>query len=232
MTQNQLSQNPSESNSLVEILNNTAIITEEDKQALSDCKVFIADTYKSVPMYRPLAVKLFGVLDDANFPTSDMKFWQCKVEAETHAMELVRDIHDLELQKNQIERAEFLLKRIHARHTEAETEDLKAEIMFDIKEQTLVISKKKFELFQLQKKIKYRIEEVNEWRQISETLTKAPTFKHQNYAQMLSDSLVHKWNSRISNPNTPDNEKKFLSNQIDMLRKLTVKTSAPIIKTQ
>lgn len=202
---------------LIEELYETSIITDKDVKAISDCKKFIADTYFSVPMYRPLVVKLFGVLNSKEFPTDDMKFWQCKVEAEVHASELVRDIHDMELQKNQIDRAKYVLEKMK----DKEKTSVDEEIKFDIKEQELIISKKMFELLQLSKRIKYRIEEVNEWRLISETLTKNKDFKNKNYAQILSDSLKNKFVRMLNDPNLSEKEKINVQAQIKTLDEIS-----------
>jgi hypothetical protein len=206
--------------SLVEMLANTNIIQENDYEMLAESKQFIVDTYKSVPMYRPLVLKLFGVLNNSEFPTIDSKFWQCKVEAEVHANELVRELHDLELQKIQIERAKCVLGRIIKKFDVEKDMEIKQEVELDIKEQKILISKKQFELLQLQKKIKYRIEEVVQWKKISSQLETSKDFKNKNYGQMLADSLCNKWQAQINSVKTEE-EKIGLRNQIDMMRKLS-----------
>lgn len=225
----QVSESKAQATALGDLIAQAPIITDKDLQALTDSKEFIANTYLSVPMYRPLVVKLFGVLDDVHFPTPDMKFWQCKVEGETHAMELVRDVHDMEIQKNQIDRAVFLLEQMKVKHENTSTETMKKEIGFDIREQTLIISKKRFEMFQLQKKIKYRIEEVNEWRLIAEKMAKDAQFKNHDYAHMLTESLINKWRIKISTSKDPK-EQQALGEQLQHLQKLS--TARTAVRTQ
>ena len=212
--------------SLVEMLSKEAVIKENDLQLLSDSKQFIVDTYKSVPMYRPLVIKLFGVLNNGDFPTVDSKFWQCKVEAEVHANELIRDLHDLELQKVQIDRSKFLLTKIIKKVQTESDGDIRVEVEFDIKEQKTLISKKQFELLQLQKKIKYRIEEVVHWRQIAGKLEKDKSFGNQNYAQMLADSLCAKWDNQIKNdPKLDEHQKSNMIKQVEMMKQLSTDVS-------
>jgi hypothetical protein len=206
--------------SLVEMLANTNIIQENDYELLAESKQFIVDAYKSVPMYRPLVLKLFGVLNNSDFPTVDSKYWQCKVEAEVHANELIRELHDLELQKIQIERAKSILNRIIKKFNEELNTEIKQEVELDIKEQKILISKKQFELLQLQKKIKYRIEEVVQWKKISANLELSKDFKNKNYGQMLADSLCNKWQNQIGVVKSEE-EKIGLRNQIEMMRKLS-----------
>lgn len=205
---------------LVEMIAKETLIQQNDLKLLTESKGFIVDAYKSVPMYRPLVIKLFGVLNNTEFPTADSKFWQCKVEAEVHANELIKDLHDLELQKIQIDRAQFLLKRIVKRSIEEKDAETKVEVDFDIREQRILISRKQFDMLQLQKRIKYRIEEVVQWRQISEKLIKSSEFKNINYAEMLAESLVNKWQQKIKDPAISQGDKTGLNNQILMMKKL------------
>lgn len=206
---------------LVEMIAQETLIQQNDLKLLTESKGFIVDAYKSVPMYRPLVIKLFGVLNNSEFPTADSKFWQCKVEAEVHANELIKDLHDLELQKIQIERAQYLLQKILAKSEEEKDPETKLQVGFDIREQRILISRKQFDMLQLQKRIKYRIEEVVQWRQISEKLIKSSDFKNINYAEMLAESLVNKWQQKIQDPALTQNEKSGLNNQIAMMKKLS-----------
>lgn len=206
---------------LVEMIAQETLIQQNDLKLLTESKGFIVDAYKSVPMYRPLVIKLFGVLNNSEFPTSDSKFWQCKVEAEVHANELIKDLHDLELQKIQIERAQYLLQKILVKSEEEKDPETKLEVGFDMREQRILISRKQFDMLQLQKRIKYRIEEVVQWRQISEKLIKSADFKNNNYAEMLAESLVNKWQHKMQDPALSQHDKVGLKNQIFMMQKLS-----------
>lgn len=218
--------NQDNSPSIVNMLSEVTLISDKEVQLFAESKQFIIDTYKSVPMYRPLVLKLFGVLNNSEFPTVDSKYWQCKVEAEVHANELIRDMHDAELQKVQLERAnENLSKMSEIFKTESDPRKRK-EIEFDIREQNIMISKKRFEFLQLQKKIKYRIEEVVQWRQISQRLEKQQTFKNQNYAEMLSEALANKWNNQIkTDKELSDEQRNGLAEQVKMMQELSKQVS-------
>lgn len=218
--------NQDNSPSIVNMLSEVTLISDKEVQLFAESKQFIIDTYKSVPMYRPLVLKLFGVLNNSEFPTVDSKYWQCKVEAEVHANELIRDMHDAELQKVQLERAnENLSKMSEIFKTESDPRK-KKEIEFDIREQNIMISKKRFEFLQLQKKIKYRIEEVVQWRQISQRLEKQQTFKNQNYAEMLSEALANKWNNQIkTDKELSDEQRNGLAEQVKMMQELSKQVS-------
>jgi hypothetical protein len=157
-------------NDLVSNLQQTEILTQSDWSNLESAKSFIVDNFAKVPMYRPLPVKLFGVLNDKDFPSTEAKFWQCKVEAEVHAEQLMNDIHDLESMKIAIEKANYILDNMEHRKSKIETPEEMVEIDFDIREHKINMSRLQFKYLKLQKQIKYRIEEVYEWKKITEAL--------------------------------------------------------------
>lgn len=157
-------------NDLVSTFQKTEILTQQDWSHLESAKSFIVDNFAKVPMYRPLPVKLFGVLNDKDFPTSESKFWQCKVEAEVHAEQLMNDIHDLESIKIAIEKADYILQKMLYKKSTSESPSEKIELDFDIREHKVNMSRLEFKFMKLQKQIKYRIEEIYEWKKITEAL--------------------------------------------------------------
>lgn len=206
--------------SIIDKYFSSSILTSEDSKNLSNSLEFMISSFMDVPMYRPLVIKLFGVLGNKDFPTVDSRVHQCKVEAEVHSNELIRDMLELQVQKNSIEKSEYLLQNIMLVKYSNETDEIsKKEIEFDIKDQTLIISRKKFEYSQLEKKIKYRISEVHEWRLISEKLTKSPDFKNQKYDDMMTELLQNSYtNKLLDNSEKTEAEKAFLTAQLDTLK--------------
>jgi hypothetical protein len=215
---------PAVNNGLIELFAACPLINEKDIKNLESAKNFIVETYSSVPMYRPLAIKLLGVLSNKEHPTNESKLWQCKVEAEVHANELVRDMHDLEKLKLHIEKNDYLLNQVmkdKLAELENDKETIqnkhkKAEIEFDMRELSITISQQKFELFQLQKRIKYRIEEVHEWKLISEKLVQSGT-KNIPYGEMLIESYHQRWTEELKKPDISDEEKKNLQSKLSVI---------------
>lgn len=173
-------------------------------------------------MYRPLPVKLFGVLNDTNFPTAEAKWWQCKVEAETHANELIRDIHDLELAKIELDKLKVILQRMESNRKTTKgrtTEDI-ALIDLDIREQKVYISRKRFEIKQVEKRIRYRIEEVTEWKNISDELMRmhGKDIVKEDYVQHYINKLKHSINKKLK-ASEDEEEKKNLQQQLNFIDK-------------
>jgi hypothetical protein len=202
--------------SLSELFGKNPIITPTDSYDLKNCTEFIVDTYLSVPMYRTLPVKLIGVLNNEDFPTPEAKYWQCKAEAEVHSRELVRDLHDLEDMKINIEKTEYIYEKIQEK-IEKGSIDAK-ELSFDARRTEVSISRQKFEYLQLEKRIHYRIEEVKEWKKISDTLVdNFGKIKDSNYADMLTQNFKKKWTQELSKPNIKEEDKKDLEAKLSLL---------------
>lgn len=212
--------------SLVNLFAENPIINDADVNALIASKEFIVDTYLSVPMYRSLPIKLFGVLSNGDFPTPESKLWQCKAEAEVHAKELMRDLHDLEELKINIEKSEFIYDAVMKPKFDTSEGVSQKEVEFDMRKLSVSISRQKFEFMQLQKRIKYRIEEVDEWRRISEKLTSSFNLTNLNYANMLTEALRLKWTNELKNPKVTEQEKLSLQARLEALQNsLTLKSN-------
>jgi hypothetical protein len=200
---------------------NIQILEDLDFKKLSDSCEFILDNYKDVTMFRPLAVKLFGVLNDKDCPTLETKNYQCKIEAEVHANEIIKELHELEMHKIHIQKAEFLFNTVmKLKYEQTNDEIIKKEIEFDMAEQKIIISKKKFDYKQLEKKIKYRIMEIYEWKTISETIVKTPQFKNKNYNEILLDVFINDYTNKLNNNLLKEDQKMFIQKQLESLKEI------------
>lgn len=210
-----------QNNDLIEVLESKSLITDSVCKTLMEAKDFIASTYTDVPMYRPLPVKLFGVLNDKSFPTAEAKWWQCKVEAETHANELIRDIHDFELAKIELDKSKLILKRMESRrNSKGHTQEDVEMVDLDIREQKVYLSRKRFEIKQVEKRIRYRIEEVTEWKKISDELMRmhGQDIVKENYVQHYVNKLKHSISQKL-NASEDAEEKKNLQQQLNFIDK-------------
>lgn len=208
---------PALNDTLVEVYNKCQLITDKEINNLVEARQFIAETFSSVPMYRPLAVKLLGVLSSKEHPSDESKLWQCKVEAEVHANELVRDMHELEKMRIDIERNDFILNtKLGKALEQAEDEIVKAEIGFDARKLSVIISQQKFEMLQLQKRIKYRIEEIHEWKIISQKLEESGT-KTSSYSEMIVKNLRARWEHDLADPKVSEEDKKSTRSKLNLL---------------
>lgn len=215
---NTQTENKSFNELMVSIFESELILKESDLENLSNSVGFIKDNFLTVPMYRSLPIKLYAILNNAEHPTNESKYYQCKIEAEVHANELVRDLHELELHKLKIEKMNFNLKKMDETLKDVRDESKIQEILFDKKEQQIILSLASFEFMQLQKRIKHRIEEVKDWKNISDTIEQSG-LKTKDFNVILKESLELRWKKQILDPKLSESDKKMLQIKIDSITK-------------
>lgn len=206
---------------IIDILESQELLTDDICKDLVEAKDFIVSTYTDVPMYRPLPIKIFGVLADKNFPTPEAKFWQCKVEAEVHANELIRDIHDLELMNINLHKNIIIKEQMESKLESSGISDLdKRMIQLDIQEEKVNISKKRFEIKQVEKRIKYRISEVKEWKNISEKLKESSKdINSTNYINHYINKIKHDLIRKSKDEDLSEEKKAEIQSQLGMIDK-------------
>lgn len=176
-----------------------SLIDVNDIALLKNAQSFLLETYTDVPQYRPMVKKITSVLTDNNFPTTDAKYWQCKSEAEVHFNELVRAFNKYDKALVDIEEIDYKIKSIDKLLNEEQitTEKYDPELIkFDKKRLIIKKNEYMFELKQLEKNIKYRIEEVTDWHKISENLK--PSLKHKTYNEHIAEAHFKKLESRVA----------------------------------
>jgi len=142
--------------------------------------------------------KVTSVLTDGNFPTVDSKYWQCKVEAEVHFNELSRGMLKYERALIDIEEIDYKIKSIDDMlFNDAPTKEKFDPELIKFDKARLVIKRKEylFELKQLEKTLKYRIEEVTDWYKISERLK--PDMKSKTYDEHVVEAHFRKLENNV-----------------------------------
>ena len=220
---NEVSQNQElqKNESVLSILKSQSILTNQDWVDLDNAKGFIKDCFTSIPMYRPLPVKLFGVLNDKECPTPESKLWQCKIESEVHADQLIEDIHNLEILRITIERLEYTLTQMVKGYEIEDDENIKKEIEFDIRENKVRLSKLEYKVVKIQKQIKYRIEEVSEWKKISNAIEQSHEgIETKNYVKQYVNNMRFKLLQQLKSENDEETKSR-LNSQIQSFDRIT-----------
>lgn len=150
------------------------LISPEDITKLKEAQDFLLSTYTDVKPFRPMITKLAGVLSNGKFATPDAKFWQCKIEAEVHFNEMVRDIHKYERAKIDLEEIDYEIDQLSTQltHSRTRTQNNEDPVKIDFRIRKLKVKKSEyeFEMKQIEKTIKGRIEEVTDWNVIAKKL--------------------------------------------------------------
>jgi hypothetical protein len=199
------------------------LITPEESKRLADSQAFILSNFRDVPSYRPMIVKLTSVLSDMNFPTIDKKYWQCKIEAEVHFNELVRDYFKYERSIVDIEELAYKISEIESMFTKVVEPNVKLDInliTFDKKRLVLKKAQYEYELKILEKDIKFRIQEVIDWAFISQQLSGKCEYSTQSYQDHTIKGHVLYIKNMINNPKLTDADKKVFQDQLDTFNRL------------
>lgn len=203
--------------SIIESLKTKQLITPNDIKLLSDAKDFAISSYTDVPQYRPMIVKLASVLNDAQFPTADSKFWQCKAETEVHFNELVRSVYKLEMTYVDVEQLEYEIELL----TETIKNDPKDSVSDRMNLKRLKIKKEQieFEIKLAEKNIKYRIEEISDWYKIADKLTLSCKYSTSNSSEYKIEDLVKRLEYETVAQVDPEKKLKF-QYQLDTLKRI------------
>jgi hypothetical protein len=173
------------------------LISPDDVTKLKEAQDFLLSTYTDVKPFRPMITKLAGVLSNGKFATPDAKFWQCKIEAEVHFNEMIRDIHKYERAKIDLEEIVYEIERLEKGLDSGKfDESKKAE--FQIRKLKVKKSEYEFEMKQIEKTIKGRIEEVTDWNAIAKKLapvcqysTTNSDYQAESYYKFLEYQIAH-----------------------------------------
>lgn len=202
-------------------IKDVSVILESDIEKLKKAQVFLFETYTDVRQFRPMISKLATILTSSSFPTIDSKYWQCKSEAEVHFNELQRDTLKWKRARVDINELDYKIESIQKMLSNDLTpvDGQKYDpnlIKFDL--QRLLIKREEYELAvkQLEKTIKYRIEEVTDWSSISKSLQNNCKFSLRNPDEHLIESKLLLIEHNIKNAQD-DTEKRMYEYQKDVL---------------
>jgi len=223
-----LNQSANLSNEIISKLDNLTLITPDDVKSLKEAQSFLLSTYTDVTQFRPMVVKLCSVLTNGNFPTPDSKYWQCKSEAEVHYNELVRAYNKYERALVDIEEIDYKIKSINVAIDKGlikKEEQFDPELAkFDLKRLEIKRKEYVFELKQLEKTIKYRIEEVSDWHKISESLKGKLQYSPTLFKEHLPEAKFKQLEYKVAEAKTEE-EKAIALDQLNTFKELLVKAS-------
>lgn len=229
-----LAQTGEDSLSVVEQIRKMSLINPKDAADLKDAKSFLISTYTDVPQYRPMVVKVASVLDDGRLGTPDAKFWQCKKEAEVHFQELVSGVYKWQLAQVDLEEMDYKIASLESllNNPSGIRDDLDPQLInFDLRRMKIKRERYEFNVKQLEKNIKYRIEEVTDWAVIAKSLE--PDCKHSttNAQEHNVEAFYRRLEFEIANAKDEKTKQQFES-QLNTLKRLMVQKAQQRMKTE
>lgn len=204
--------------SVVDHINKITLLTANDAKMLDQAKQFILSTYTDVPMYRPLIIKMASVLNDAQFPTPDAKFWQCKKEAEVHFNQLVSEIFKLQRATVDLEEMDYVIASFE-KALEEKIDGKDPKIM-EFEKRRLMIKRDEylFSMKQVEKSVKFRVQEVVEWAAIAASMVKGCKHDKKNHNAHVIENFYKKLQSDIKN--VSEDNKPLYEAQLSTLKRI------------
>lgn len=142
------------------------LLTGTELSLLKDNLAFALASHTDTPAYRSMSDKMHILTK--HHTDNDDRYWQCKAETEVHSRECINDVFKLKramLDVNEIEVKMDLLRVDSSNTTDSR--------ILKIEEQRLLLrlDEYKFNMALLEKQIKYRIQEINDWAALAKTLS-------------------------------------------------------------
>jgi len=210
------------SDEVMKQVSDISLITLNDVAELKKAEAFVLETYTDVRQYRPMINKLTSVISDGRFPTADAKFWQSKAEAEVHFNELKRDMFKYDRAKVDIDEITYKIDSIagmlEGEHEVTEQFDPNL-VRFDLKRLEIKRSQYVFEMKQLEKTIKYRIEEVTDWFKIASSYESKCTYSTRDPNEHVADTHFKMLMWQVQNAKTEE-ERNVFEDQLKTFKRL------------
>lgn len=208
---------------IVDSIKNTNLIDEIDANNIKKAHNFLLTSYKDVPIYNTRIAKVTSILSDNKFSTNDAKFWQCKMQAEVHFNELVRSIFKLDRVKIDLEELQYQISTIDNILEVKVEENIKLDHMklsFDKRRLKNKLNQYIYEMKLLEKDIKQRLREINEWAEISNEFEKGCEHSTSSYDEHTYSNHFIALKKLVDNSKNVEERTRYISQLNTFLRLL------------
>lgn len=207
---------------IINEIKNTDLITEQDIENIKKAQTFLLTSYKNVPIYNTRISKVVSILSDAKFPTNDSKFWQCKMQAEVHFNELVRGFHKIDRANIDLEEIQYQIATLdnvinNKENLEATKFD-EMKLKFDRRRLVNKLNQYTFELKLLEKDIKQRLREINDWAEMASDFESSCKHSVTDYEDHTYESHLLALKAHIERSKTPEERKQYVDQLNTFLR--------------
>jgi hypothetical protein len=193
------------------------LISQNDIELLEKNKEFLVSTYTDVPAYNTKLSKINSILSEKRFETPDAKYWQCKMQAEVHYNEFIRNMYKVERVKIDIEEITFQIQTLDMILKDKEKDLEYVKLTFDQRRLKNKLQQYIFESKQLEKDCKQRLREIGDWIDIANNISKDCKHDRSNYETHVTKPFIDKLNYQLEH-NLP---KLDMYDQIRVKREIT-----------
>ena len=209
---------------IIDAIRNTDLLNETDAANIKKAQTFLLTSYKDVQIYNTRIAKVTSILSDGKFSTNDAKFWQCKMQAEVHFNEFVRGIYKLDRVKIDLEEIQYQIATID--NIVKSEENIKTigmdaiKLGFDRRRLVNKLNQYVYEMKLLEKDIKQRLREINDWAEIAMEFEKGCKHSISNYDEHTYESHLKALTSLVNGAQTPEERKQYVDQLNTFLRLL------------
>ena len=199
---------------IIQNIRDKELLTEKDATNIKKAHEFIESTYSDVIIYNPRIVKAVSILSDGKFPTNDAKFWQCKMQAEVHFNEFVRGFYKLDRVHIDMEELQWEIASMDAAIAlDGKVDENKKlsviKLKFDRRRLINKLNQYMYECKLLEKDIKQRLREINDWAEMAESFKPACVHSTSSYEDHTINGHFLAIKNSIRNAKTPEERKNY-----------------------
>jgi predicted transcriptional regulator len=208
---------------IVESIRNTQLLTSEDAKNIQKAHDFLVSSYTDVIIYNTRIAKVSSILSDGKFPTNDSKFWQCKMQAEVHFNEFIRALYKLDRVKIDIEEIQYQLLCLTSMLEQKDTNMNQMDSMklsFDKRRLINKLNQYVHEMKLLEKDIKQRLREINDWAEIADGFKDACIHSTSKYEEHTINNHVLALQNFVNGSKNPEEKKNYMDQLNTFLRLL------------
>jgi hypothetical protein len=183
----------------IDVLRNTELVKPEDFEFLKDHVENFEKRFKTRALYRSKTEMLAGVLNDAEHPTPDSKYWQAIGEQNVQLTELINLSYeskkteaDNELMMAEIEELEDKISK--------ETNEIKIKkLEAKLKKKRVELAQSQFGMTQQAKTAQERLREIKTWEPIIQELEKQLEFGDEDFELHHPKRYYLRYENRMKN---------------------------------
>jgi hypothetical protein len=154
------------------VLENLDLVTKDDVKFLhSNSKEFL-DRYRRRSLFRSRFEMDALVLNDAEHPTPDSKYWQAIGEQAVHVSELIRLGYNSKKTEAEVKRLKAEIKELESKKADSKKDYIVEQCEADIEYKEVEIDEKQYGQLEAKKVAQERIKEIRNWEDIIPNLEK------------------------------------------------------------
>lgn len=209
---------------IIDEIRKTELLNDIDVANIKKAQTFLLTSFKDVQIYNTRIAKVTSILSDGKFATNDAKYWQCKMQAEVHFNEFIRGLYKLDRVKIDLEELQYQIATIdNIINNEDSLKESKMDAIklgFDRRRLVNKLNQYVYEMKLLEKDIKQRLREINDWAEIAVEFEKGCEHSTSSYDEHTYSSHFKALQSLVNGAKSAEERKQYVDQLNTFLRLL------------